>query len=383
MQQIYLDNGSTSFPKAPGVGDAMKQYIEQEGVNIARGTYAAAYGVAERILSLREQLAQLFGFDQPRNVVFSSGVTASLNCILKGLLRPGDEVLTSSMEHNAVLRPLLQLQNSGVVVRRAPCAEDGSLDLARFAELLSTRTRLVVMTHASNVCGTVLPLAEIGALCQERGVFFAVDSAQTAGVLPIDMAEMQIDALAFTGHKGLLGPPGTGGMLLSDAIAAEMQPLLAGGTGSRSHLEEMPDFLPDKFEAGTANLPGLLGLAKAVEFLTAKGVAAIGRHELELAMQLIRGLAGLPGLRVVGRTDATQRIGVVSVDFCQADNAEMAFRLESEQGILTRCGLHCAPAAHQTLGTYPQGTVRFVPGYATTSAEIERAIAAIAAVSGS
>jgi len=379
---IYLDNGSTSFPKAPGVGDVMKHYIEHEGVNIARGTYATAYHVAGRVLTARERLAALFGFAQPQNVVFTSGVTASLNYIMKGLLRPGDHVLTSSMEHNAVMRPLRQLEKHGVQVEKVPCTAEGDLMTDHLEEMLRPNTRLVVMTHASNVCGTVMPLRDVGGICRRHGVLFAVDAAQTAGVVPIDMEEMCIDALAFTGHKGLLGPQGTGGFVVRDEMAAQMEALLSGGTGSRSHLEEVPDFMPDKFEPGTANLPGILGLEKALVYIEETGVEAIGARERELAMRLIRGVEDVPGVRIVGKRGAEGRIGVVSLDFPGQDNAEVAYLLESEYGIMTRCGLHCAPSAHQTLGTFPGGTVRFVPGHTTTEAEIDTAVDAIRTAAG-
>lgn len=373
---IYLDNGSTAFPKAPGVGEAMADYVNRVGVNIARGGYGAAYDAAEIVLETRERLCRLFGFDRPENVIFTGGVTVSMNLLLKGLLRPGDRAAVTSMDHNAVLRPLAQLAEEGVEVEVIPCEADGSLELSRLEDVLKRRPRALVMTHASNVCGTVLPAAEAAALCRRYGTFCILDSAQTAGKLPINMKAWGLDAVAFAGHKGLLGPQGVGGFLVTAELAAELRPLLAGGTGSQSHLEEMPAFLPDRFEPGTLNLPGIFGLRAALRYLETVGVEAIHSRELERTVQLLEGLRKIPGVRIVGREDGKGRTAVVSVDFPGQDNARAAYHLET-RGILTRCGLHCAPRAHKTLGTYPQGTVRLTPGHTTTPEEIRRALAAI------
>ena len=383
-------NNETNLPgqrqhllsQGPGVGKAMCDYIENEGVNVSRGGYGAAYSVEERVLDTRERLCALFGFDKPENVVFTSGVTASLNAVLKGFLRPGDHVLCSSMEHNAVMRPLVQLEKQGVAFTRVPCSPAGELDPAELERLIRPETKLVVMTHASNVCGTLMPVQAVGDICRRHGLFFVLDAAQTAGAVPIHMEDMHIDALCFTGHKGLLGPQGTGGFLIRDELAAQTAALTSGGTGSLSHTEEVPDFLPDKYEPGTPNLPGILGLRAALQFLEGQGVAAIGEHELDMAMRLIEGLRDIPRVRLAGRTARSDRTAVVSVVFEGMDNAGAAWLLESEYGILTRCGLHCAPSAHQTLGTFPGGTVRFVPGRTTTAEEIDQALAAIRDIAG-
>lgn len=380
MQQIYLDNGSTSFPKAPGVGRAMAEYIEQVGVNIARGGYASAYSAAGVVLETRELLCRLFHFDKPENVIFTSGVTASLNILLKGFLHPGDHVLTSSMEHNAVMRPLRQLEAQGVELGFIPCRADGTLCLDELPGLFRPNTRALVMTHASNVCGTVLPVAEVAALCRARGVRVIVDTAQTAGLLPLDMQALGVDALAFTGHKGLLGPQGTGGFLIRDGFAAEIDPLLSGGTGSLSHLETVPDFLPDRFEPGTQNLPGIFGLHAALQYLLDTGIDTLRAREEACTARLLDGFSRIDGARIVGRTDLENRTAVISLDFPDMDNAAVAFELEQRFGIMTRCGLHCAPLAHRTLGTFPQGTVRFVPGPTTTDDELDTAIEAVRTV---
>lgn len=380
MERIYLDNGSTSFPKAPGVGQAMAEYVDRLGVNIGRGGYQAAYDAAEAVLETREKLCRLFGFDRPEQTVFTGGVTASLNMLLKGLLRPGDRVIATSMDHNAVLRPLAQLAQEGVDVEILPCEADGSLPPERLeAALKAKRTRAVVMTHASNVCGTLLPVREAAALSRRYGAACILDCAQTGGKFPVRMSEWGVDAVAFAGHKGLLGPQGIGGFLITAELAEQVRPLLAGGTGSQSHLETMPGFLPDRFEAGTLNLPGIFGLRAALDYLETEGVDALRRTAMDRTEQLLDGLRRVPGVRVAGKPGREGRCAVVSVDFPDRDNARAAYELENRWGILTRCGLHCAPRAHRTLGTYPQGTVRFTPGHATTAEEIDRAVAAVAA----
>lgn len=377
MNKIYLDNGSTSFPKAPGVGKAMADFIENIGVNIGRGGYEEAYSAAEVVLDTREKLCKLFHFDQPENVVFTSGITASMNILLKGLLQPGDRVLTTSMEHNAVMRPLRQLEQQGVEVVLIPCHSDGTLDFEAFIDLATPGTRALVMTHASNMCGTVMPVKDVAEYCQTLGIWTMVDCAQSAGILPIDMEDWGVDAIAFAGHKGLLGPQGIGGFLITDDLAAEINPLLSGGTGSISHLETVPDFMPDRFEPGTQNLPGIFGLHAALSYLEKVGIEKIYQHEMALAERLLKGLSRLEGIRVVGRPQLTGRTAVVSVDFLQMDNADAAFLLEDKYGIMTRCGLHCAPQAHKSVGTFPQGTVRFAPGRETTEAQIDTALAAV------
>lgn len=381
MQTIYLDNAATTFPKPPAVAKEMVRYLEQVGCNVGRGGYAPAYLAAQTVLDTRERLCALFGFGQPGHVIFTSSVTLSLNMLLKGLLRPGDHVLVSAMEHNAVMRPLNQLAQTGVGFDRVPCDRTGRLELDKMEALLRPNTRAMVMTHASNVCGTLLPVGAVGRFCRTHGLVFIVDCAQTAGSEPIHMADMGIDALAFTGHKGLMGPQGTGGFLISPGLAGQLSPLIAGGTGSFSHLETMPDPLPDRFEAGTLNLPGIYGLNAALRFLEETGPGAIRSKERSLTSRFLEGVSGLEGLRVVGTGKPEEGTAVVSLDFsARLDNAEAAFRLEQEFGILTRCGLHCAPSAHKTLGTYPQGTVRFSFGYFNTLDEAERAAAAVKSI---
>ena len=380
MGQIYLDNGSTTFPKPRAVAEAMYRYLTESGSNVGRGTYGRAYTVAEQVYETRELLCGLFHGGDCRNVIFTKNVTESLNVLLKGLLRPGDHVLVSSMEHNAVMRPLVQLEKQGVSFSRIPCAGDGSLCLEAMEGLLRENTRAVVMTHASNVCGTVLPIGEVGDFCRRHGLLFLVDSAQSAGVLPIDMEAMHIDALAFTGHKGLLGPQGTGGFVLGGAIVPQLEPLLSGGTGSLSHTEEVPEFLPDRFEPGTLNLPGILGLRAGLLWLNGTGIDRILRHELDLTEQFLQGLMPLEAagqVRILGRRGRAGRTGVVSIQTVPQDLAQVAFRLDRDYGIMTRVGLHCAPSAHKTLGTFPTGTIRFSFGWWNTEADVAAALEAL------
>lgn len=378
MQRIYLDNASTSFPKPAQVPQAVVRYMTEIGANASRGSYAGAYEAQEMILETREMLCALFGGPDARNVVFTKNVTESLNLLIKGYLQPGDHVLVSAMEHNAVMRPLVQLQRMGVTFTRVPCAQDGSLHLQALEACLQKNTRAVIMTHASNVCGTVTPVERVGAFCRAHGLAFFVDSAQTAGVLEIDMARMHIDALAFTGHKGLLGPQGVGGMVLGEGMETRIEPLIAGGTGSISHTEETPLFMPDRFEAGTLNLPGIAGLLEGLRFLA--DTEGILEHELALTRRFLRGALEMErrGLvRVLGRRDTEGRVGVVSVQTLKKELAQAACELEERFGVMTRVGLHCAPNAHRVLGSYPAGSIRFSFGVFNTEADVDAALEAL------
>jgi len=381
MDAIYLDNASTTFPKPKAVPEAMYHYMTRSGSNIDRGCYDRAYAVEELVYETRQMLCSLFGGEDCRNVAFTKNVTESLNVILKGLLKPGDHVLVSSMEHNAVMRPLVQLEKQGISFSRIPCRRDGSLILEEMAPLVKKETRAVVMTHASNVCGTMMPYEQVGAFCRERGLLFIADTAQTAGVWPLDMEHMKIDALAFTGHKGLLGPQGIGGFLLSEKLLPQMESLIAGGTGSISHTEVMPDFMPDRFEAGTMNLPGIVGLHAGLGWIRETGMEQIRSHELALTRQFLEGLKSMDPyekrLRVVGKKDTEGRTGVVSVQTVRRELAQTAYELDVQYGIMTRVGLHCAPSAHQTLGTFPTGTIRFSFGWWNTREEAALALQAL------
>lgn len=375
---IYLDHAATSGKKAPGVAEAVFESLSGLSTNVNRSTYALSSSAAMRVLECRELLADRFSFPDPSHVVFTPGQTAGLNTVLQGYLAPEDHVLVSSMEHNAVMRPLQALaQSIGVVIDRVPCAEDGTLDPDRLIPCLHPRTKLAVFTHASNVAGTLLPIEEIGSLLDMRGIPLVLDAAQTAGHVPIDFQSMHLSALAVPAHKGLLGPAGLGALLLTPELASAMRPLLCGGTGSASDSEMQPDYMPDKFESGTLNLPGIMGLHAALSFLTSERILTLEQEERRLTERLLAGVLENKRVRLAGLPGIDGRVGVVSVDCLSMDNAEAAYRLEDEFGICTRCGLHCAPSAHRTLGTFPQGTVRFSIGYGTTDEEIDAAVSAL------
>lgn len=374
---IYFDNSSTSHPKAPGVPQAVAEILERGSFNVNRGNYSGAYEISELVFDTREKVAALFDAPTSREVVFTGSVTHSLNVALKGLLHSGDHVVTTQMEHNAVIRPLAQLQESGVHVDFARCGQDGKLDLSDMESKITERTKLVVMTHASNVCGVIQPIREVGAICRRRGALLLVDSAQTAGVLPISMLRDNIDILAFTAHKGLLSAQGLGGLVLSQKIADGMTPLIAGGTGSHSHIAEMPAELPDRFEAGTPNLPGIAALSVALDYINEVGIDAIYAHKMHLLSRLTDGVNAISGVHIAGPENLTDKCTIAALNFPELDNSDVAARLDAEYGIMTRCGLHCAPIAHKALGTFPHGLVRCSPGHKNTEAEVDELLTAL------
>ncbi|WP_088186870.1 aminotransferase class V-fold PLP-dependent enzyme [Desulfosporosinus sp. FKA] len=377
MNGLYLDNAATSFPKAPGVADAVAGFLGNCGCNINRGLYTASFEAANIVCETRELLCNLFNFPKPENVIFTKNITESLNVILKGLLKPGDHVLVSSLEHNAVMRPLASLAKQGVEVSAVLCNQRGELSSGDLRPQIKSTTKAVIMTHASNVSGTILPLEEVGRVCREYDLFFIVDSAQTAGFLTIDFDKLRADALAFTGHKGLLGPQGIGGFYLNEKLASLVEPLIEGGTGSASDSVHQPRHLPDRFEAGTLNLPGIYGLHVALKYIAAEGISAIREKELALVQRFMENVQTLPGIQLLGPDPNQDRTGIVSLDFLNHDNADISYRLFKNFGIMTRCGLHCAPAAHRTLGTYPQGTVRFSFSHFNSMKDVDFAIQAL------
>lgn len=382
-ERIYLDNASTTFPKPPSVAKAVYSYMTEAGTNIGRGDYSSAYGVEDAVFETRELLCGLLGGEDPSQVVFTRNVTESINLLLKGFLKPGDHVVVTSMEHNAVMRPLMQLTARGITFSRAACSPEGELDPREIERLITPRTKLVLTTHASNVCGTVTPIREIAEICRARRIRYAIDAAQTAGVLPIDASAWGIDAVCFTGHKGLLGPQGIGGILFTGDFSNEISALVAGGTGSSSDLETMPEFMPDRLEAGTPNLPGIIGLGAGIEWINKKGIDVIREHELKLTDRLIKGIATLEKAGLVsmaGKESIEGRTGVVSIQTPQHELAQVAHALDSDFGIQVRVGLHCAPSAHKTLGTFPTGTIRFSVGWANTKRDVDRAIEALDAL---
>lgn len=377
MNDIYFDNAATSFPKAPEVAEQVYHYLVNIGMNINRGLYENSLAAAHTVLETRELLCTLFHYPNPTNVVFTKNVTESLNVLIKGLLRPGDHVIVSALEHNAVMRPLNSLLHKNISISRAFCNQKGYLAIDSVKKLLRPETKAIIMTHASNICGTILPLAEVGRLCKEKNIFFIIDSAQTAGFLDLDFSELRASALAFTGHKGLLGPQGIGGFLIDEQLAQTLTTLIEGGTGSLSEQEIQPHYLPDKFEAGTLNIPGIYGLNAALKYLLQKGIKTIRETELTLTERFLQNIKNIKGIDLIGPADTTDQTAIVSLDFPGRDNADIAYRLAKDFNIMTRCGLHCAPSAHKTLGTFPQGTVRFSFSHFNTKEEIDFTINAI------
>jgi cysteine desulfurase family protein len=375
---IYLDHAATSWPKPPAVIRAMADFCEHAGGNPGRSGHRLSLAAARLVYDARESLAELFGVTDPLRVIFTANATHAINLALRGLLHAGDRVVTTGMEHNAVMRPLRALQDRGVGLSVIPCATDGSLDLAQVAVAITPGTRLVVINHASNVAGTILPAAQIAGLAHHAGALLLVDAAQTAGVIPIDVEETGIDLLAFAGHKGLQGPPGTGGLIINDTVDTRLiEPLVRGGTGSRSEYETQPEACPDKFESGTLNGVGIAGLGAGVRCVLDRSVEAIRAHEIALTRALIEGLSAIPDVTVYGAADAARRTATVSFTVANRTVSQIGLRLDDEFGVLCRVGLHCAPAAHRTLGTFPEGTVRFAAGADTTLGDVQTAVAAV------
>ena len=376
MKYVYLDNGATSYPKAPGVAESISDYILNVGTNVGRGAYSQAYKAGNTVYETRELICRLFNFDKSENVIFTKNVTESLNILIKGLLKYGDHVIVSSMEHNAVMRPLNSL-SSKVEYTKVKCNDLGELYVKDVEAAIKTNTKAVIMTHASNVCGTILDLEGVGKLCKEKGLFFIIDSAQTAGFSDIDFYSLNADAIGFTGHKGLLGPQGIGGFIIGDKMLSETNTFIEGGTGSLSDTEIQPDFMPDKFEAGTLNIPGIYGLNASLKYILDYGIKNIKDNELHLLKYFIDGLEGINGIKLIGRKDTVNRTAVLSLDFLYNDNGIVSHELSSKYGIMNRSGLHCAPSAHNTLGTFPKGTVRLSLSHFTTIEEIDYTISSI------
>jgi cysteine desulfurase family protein len=380
---IYMNNGATTWPKPECVAGAMYGFLTSGGANVARGSASKRdLKSLDLVFSCREELVSLFGGwnEDPRYVSFTANVTESINVVLKGYLKPGMTVFTSGMEHNAVLRPLRRLESKGVKVEILPCDEEGFLHPGTLAEAMARRPDLAIFSHASNVCGTIQDIASLSGICRETGVPMVVDCAQTAGLLDMNARELGLAALCFTGHKGLFGPQGIGGILWKPEFAERTEWFVEGGTGSFSHLELQPDAMPDKFEAGTPNLPGVAGLFAALEWIRETGIDAIRMREEALGAQLIEGLLSLPGVLLSGRKTMDGRLPVFAVNFEGHDNGLIAGRLSEEHGIETRPGLHCAPLAHRTLGTFPGGALRISPGYFNTEEDVRATLSALRSI---
>jgi len=358
--KIYLDNAATTFPKPPEVYTSMMNYMTNIGTNPGRGASTASLEGNKVILNCRYALMDFFHFDKEENVIFTPNVTTSLNTLIKSVVKQGWHVITSSMDHNASLRPLNSLFQKGIIdLDIIPCSEEGLLSIEDFINTIKPNTKLVVLSHASNIIGTIQPLEAIGKICKKKGIFFIIDAAQTAGVLPLDFYKLNCNALAFTGHKSLLGPQGIGGFLIDDNLNQHCTTFIEGGTGSLSSSIIQPDFLPDKFESGTLNGPGVAGLLEGINYINTCGIDSIREHEEYLCDAFMIGLLNINSIEVYGSTDASRRTSTISVNSTKIDNSELGFILDTEYGITTRTGLHCAPLAHKTIGTYPTGSLRF------------------------
>lgn len=372
---IYLDNAATTLRKPQPVIDAVTAALSTLG-NASRGAHSGALTASRTVYDTRVRLAALFGCPSPERVIFTCNSTEALNIALNGLFRPGDHVITTDLEHNSVLRPLYRLEDAGVITLSVvPADRQGNVDYADFRRLIRPETRAIVCTHASNLTGTVLDVARIGALAHENGLLLVVDASQTAGAIPIDMTAMGIDILCFTGHKGLMGPQGTGGLCLAEGV--ELRPWKVGGSGILSYRREQPEALPARLEAGTLNGHGIAGLSAALEFLAETGLAAIHRHEAALTRRFYEGAKQIEGVTVYGDFSQPVRTAVVALNVRDHDSGAVSDELFRQYGIATRPGAHCAPRMHQALGTVEQGAVRFSFSWFTTEEEVDAALRAL------
>lgn len=369
--EVYLDNASTTFPKPIQVIDAMYNYMLTVGGNAGRGNYSNSLESNRYLYDAREIVCNFFGFNSPSNVIFTSNVTMSLNILIKGILRHGDHVITSSMEHNSVIRPLQFCQeHQKIKLDIVNANSQGFLEINDIKKKISNKTKLIIITQASNVTGSIQDLHSIGKLCNEKDIFFIVDSSQGAGTLDLNMKDIGANAIAFTGHKSLLGPQGVGGFIIDSKFNDSCFPLLQGGTGSLSSSLEQPDFLPDKFECGTHNLPGIIGLTEGIKYINSIGLNNIHEHNQYLVKHFLNGLLNINGITVYGDTSGKMLTTCISINSNILDASELGYHLECN-GIKTRTGLHCAPLAHKTIGTYPNGTVRLSISYFTTKKDID------------
>ena len=375
---VYLDNAATSFPKPEEVYRAVEHALREIGVAPGRGGYRQSLEASRLVFEARETVASLFGARDSSRIIFTHSATESLNMAVGGLLRPGDHVVTTTMEHNALARPLALAAKRGVEVTWLAADRCGRVSVEQVAAALRPSTRLVALAHCSNVTGTLQPVAPIGSMLRGSAVHFLVDAAQSAGAFPLDVEALGIDLLAVPGHKGLLGPQGTGVLYVGEGV--ELAPLIVGGTGGFSNGLEQPDGLPERYESGTHNTPGIAGLKAGVEFILATGLEAIRQRENRLVGQLLDGLASLPAVTIHGPARDEERGAVISFSVMNCDPAEIGFRLDREYEICVRTGLHCSPLAHETIGTHPTGTIRVSPGPFTTDEEIETFVRALDAI---
>lgn len=378
---IYLDNGATSFPKPPEVTEAIADVMMNYCANPGRAGHFMAARTAQEIFKARLALARVFGIEAPGQIVFTKNCTEAINLGLKGLLKPGDHVITSSMEHNSVVRPLYRLEKRGISVSIVDCDERGRLSCTDIRKEIRPDTKMIVLTAASNVTGTRMPLEEVGRLALRKGIIFMVDGAQGAGHMEIDVKKQHIDVLAVPGHKGLLGPQGTGFLYIRPGLM--MQALLEGGTGSHSKDKIQPNAFPEGYEAGTLNSPGIIALGAAANVINKIGVSVIEEHEGRLTEKLQKGLETIEGVRLYGPQNISEKTAVVAMNLEGMDCEELAGILNDRYGIAVRAGFHCSGMAHETIGTGHRGCVRMCPGIYTTQREIQETVEAVAEIAKS
>ncbi|HPP06698.1 MAG TPA: aminotransferase class V-fold PLP-dependent enzyme [Syntrophorhabdaceae bacterium] len=377
MHCIYFDNPATSWPKPPCMIEAMIDFNNNIGANPGRSAHRLSIEAARVLFNTRDSIASLLGAKDPDTIVFTRNATEGLNIVIHGLLKPGDHVITTSMEHNSVMRPLRSKEKEGVELTIIKCSSDGEVDPEDISRAIKKNTTLIISTHASNVAGTIMPIDEIGHIARSRDIVYCVDGAQTVGNVAFNIKEQPIDILVFTGHKSLYGPQGTGGIYIRKGIEGRIKPLEQGGTGSRSEYEEHPDFMPDRFESGTPNTIGIAGLGASVRHVSALGIDNIRKKELHLTGLFLDGIASIEGIKVYGVKDINKKIAVVSFSIEGMTPSDISYILDREFNIMSRPGLHCAPSAHRTMGSFPEGTVRFGFGIFNTEEEIKIAIEAI------
>jgi cysteine desulfurase family protein len=379
MREVYLDNAATTRFKPDSVIDEMTNFLKNLNCSPGRGGYECAMKSGRKVMNARFTINDFFNGSDVENVIFTKNITESLNFLIKGLLKKGDHVITTTLEHNAVLRPLNQLEDKNLIeTSYIKCSQDGLLDPQDIEKEIKNNTKLIILNHASNVTGTILPALEVGKIAKKHGLFYALDTAQTAGLLDLDFKKLNLDFLGFTGHKGLLGPQGIGGMILSNRLVKKMDSLIAGGTGSLSESVKQPDLLPDKFESGTLNTPGIIGLKAGIEYINNKGINNLYQHEIELFKSFLSGLNELDNIEVYGSKDLNNKVPTVSLSVKGYDLGDLGFKLAEKYGIMVRSGLHCAPLAHKTIGTYPEGTLRFSLGINTTKDDIDYTLEVLA-----
>lgn len=379
---IYLDNASTTFPKPESVPRSIYNFLTNIGGNPGRSNHDNALQTNRILVESREAIAQFFNYKSIENVIFTSNITTSLNILINSSLSLGDHVITSSMEHNSVLRPLFNLKNQGLIELDIVYANKfGFISTEELKNTIKPNTKMIVINHASNVIGSIQPIKEISDICKRNNIFFVLDTAQSAGVLDIDFTKLNLSALAFTGHKSLFGPQGIGGFIIDDNLNKSCNPYILGGTGSLSHSLTQPDFLPDKFESGTLNMPGIVGLMEGIKFIQNEGINTIYSKNNFLRNYFIEEIKNINGIILYDDKYNNNYTSCISLNITDMDTAELSFILDSDFGIKNRSGLHCAPLAHKTIGSFPSGTVRLSLSYFNTKEDIDYTISAINKIS--